>query len=133
MGHARTSQVLLVSGFALLIFSFSWPSIVGGKRAYTDEDAEEHQAATSTLHSLEGQFASQKEKEGAGHHHHHGEKSHVTEEELKAARDRENASLAKRDEALTRGQTTALVTKWLSLIVLAAGLVFHYMHKREEE
>jgi hypothetical protein len=112
MGNERISQLCFLSGFGLLIVSFAWPALVGGERAYSDEDAKAYQAASQNLHEVQEQARDSKTADAA---------------EIQAAKDSFAALEAKREEAIVKGQTVSWVLKYLAAGVLGLGCVFHWI------
>ena len=111
---ARISLLICLVGALLVVVSVAWPHLVGGRQAWSQEDAAEHSRAMVKLHGLTLQDA-------------HGDARG------KAARDAELAAARKDfergqqalDNAHSRGQTTATLFRWLGILgVLGGGAAY---------
>jgi hypothetical protein len=52
----QTAMGLLLSGIALILVSFLWPSLPIGKPAWSEDQAKEYQSASATLHLLSHKY-----------------------------------------------------------------------------
>jgi len=120
----RLTRCLIAGGIALLVFSFVWPALVGGRRAYTEEDALEFQKASAEL----------RQQILSGHHHHDEDDSHAIGDsslsDRQAAQERFERIQAKRDAAFSRGQTTAAWSRWLGILCLCGGVGIYAAQRR---
>ena len=128
MKPPQIAMALIAAGCVCGLISLVFPSIVGGRMAYSEEDAIEYQQASLDLHnSLAGQVHEDASDSEDDTHDHDGHEHPVTDAaDVQAAQERMAAIEAKRDTALTRGQSTAAVFKWLAVIVGGAGIVTHF-------
>lgn len=136
MKPPQIAVALIAAGCVCGLISLVFPSVVGGKAAYTEEDAVEYQEASLQLHNARAGQGPEENPDDAGgaynpnaepDEHEHGHSHERTDAaEVKAAEERMAAIESKRDAAVTRGQTTATIFKWLGIIVGAAGIVTHF-------
>lgn len=131
MEKERASQLLFFVGIGVLALSFAWPWIVGGKRAWSEEDAETYTKASSDLHNVQARASHEDDEEGDGHHH-HGDEEPATKEDVDSVKQQFDEIQAKRDAALSRGQTTSFIGKLVAGGLLLAGCVFRFLQHREE-
>ena len=130
MKPSQIAIVLIAVGGVFGVMSLLWPAAVGGKRAYTQEDALEYQQASLELHNqTHANGPTDDESGGDGHDHEHGPKDDAA---LKAAQARMDAIEATRDAAIHKGQSAAGVFKWLGILTVAGGIITHFAtHGRE--
>jgi hypothetical protein len=128
MNDKRLPAKLIAVAAVLMLSSLLWPKLVGGRRAYTETDAINYQKASADLH----------DKLHAHQGHAHDDHSHDNNKSassadadavLQAAKDQFNQAVAKRDSAVTRGQTTAAVMKWLAILAAASGVIVYLVQR----
>ncbi len=118
---------LIAVAAVLMLSSWLWPKLVGNRQAYSEDDAVNYQKASAELH----------DKIHAHHGHGHGAHSSgngklvefSADAELQAAKDRFNEAVARRDSALTRGQTTGIVLQWLAILCAAGGVIVYVVQR----
>lgn len=139
MKPAHIAVVLLIIGCVFGLLAMIWPNVVGGRQAYSDEDALEYQQASLELHNESHKHGPPEDEPvnvdpadpaHAGHIHSEDHSAEVDEDALKAAEERMAAIEAKRNAAITRGSTTASVFKWLAIVALGAGIATHFGAQR---
>ena len=130
MKSPQLALVLIAVGSVLGLLSLAWPAAVGGKRAYTDEDALEYQQASLELHNQTHLHIDEASHDGSvdgdGEHMHEHADAPPDDSALKAAQARMDAIESKRDTAIHKGQSTAAVFKWLAILIVAGGIVTHF-------
>ena len=130
MKPSQIAIVLIAVGGVFGVMSLLWPAAVGGKRAYTQEDALEYQQTSLELHNqTHANGSTDDESSGAVHDHEHGPKDDAA---LKAAQTRMDAIEATRDAAIHKGQSTAGVFKWLGILTVAGGIFTHFATRGRE-
>jgi len=133
MKLSQIAVVLIAAGSVFGVMSLLWPAAVGGKRAYTQEDAVEYQQASLELHTqlhAHGPTDSDSD-EGDGHAHDHAD--HPQDDAaLKAAQERMDAIEATRDAAINKGKSASGVFKWLGILTLAGGIITHFAARGRE-
>ena len=129
MKSSQIAIVLIAVGSIFGVLSLLWPAAVGGKRAYSDDDAVEYQQASAKLHEQKTSHSAASDHhddvESDGHSHNHADVT-PNDSGLKAAQERMDAIEAIRDGAINRGQSTAGVFKWLGILTLAGGIITHF-------
>lgn len=127
MEPERLFKILTGTGIGLLLVSFILPTAVGGRRAYTDEDAAEYQQASAELHAaLHAAAHETGDEANDGEHEAHAAGS------LEAAQSRFDAAQTRRDEAAARGATTAMIVKYLGVLCVAGGIVSYLAMRRKQ-
>ena len=130
MKPSQIAIVLIAVGGVFGVMSLLWPAAVGGKRAYTQEDALEYQQASLELHNqTHANGPTDDESGGAVHDHEHGPKDDAA---LKAAQARMDAIEATRDAAIHKGQSAAGVFKWLGILTVTGGIITHFATRGRE-
>jgi len=129
----HASLGLVAAGVLLVVLSFLLPGLVGGKTAWSDEQAEVYSQATSKMHQLGH------ERNPNAHAREHGNAPHATEhdaqqsaakfEEAKEHVEQLNAELGR---ARTRGQTTAAWLQWIGALCVLLGGVGYYVLRNAE-
>ncbi len=136
----------ILLGFPLVVVSLFWSSIVGGRRAWTDDQAKAFTEAAGELHRLtyeaaEAQQRAQQTANGnakgpmsqtrlspeAGAPSDPSEtlerKAQQTAAKLAIARERFAQQRAALDDARSHGQSAAAVLRWAGISLIAIGLV----------
>jgi hypothetical protein len=122
--HAMSA--LVIAGVCLVAISFGWQSLVGGKRAWSDEQAKEHARLSG-----EGHHKMHERAEGpAGRHTEHPAKS--GEESLEEIKERYQQSREELQQAQSRGATTALVFRWLGAVCTVIGGAGYFVLRNRE-
>jgi hypothetical protein len=136
---------LVIAGMGLVFISWFWPSMVGGRRNWSDAQAKEYSETLIEYHRLNGEFAQvqQQLKQTGPSNPQSGladtrlANSVATGEpvdpamasadrlatELAASKARYEKQLTALDEARTHGSSTAVVMRWIGLALAAIGLV----------
>lgn len=140
----KLSQIaigLIIAGLVLGALSLAWPSIVGGKSAYTEEQAVEYQQASLELHNQSHAHppadpdADDDDDGGEDGGETGQEHAHSTpggeSPELVAAQARMDAAEAKRDTAVNAGQTMSSVFRWLGILMAGCGIAAHFVAMRD--
>ncbi len=118
--HAMSA--LVIGGALLVVVSFVWPALVGGRNAWSDKQAKEHAEL-----SAEGHHLRHAQAEGpAGHDKTHPSKSaKEKQKEYEAAREKVDRRFAEVNadlrSAQNRGATTALVLRILGVVCTVVG------------
>jgi hypothetical protein len=117
--YSRTAVALLVIGCLLIASSWILPQVVGGRKAWSEDDAAQLATVQTELHSLREQMgtAFQKQKSGDGD----SALTRQTAESLEAAEARYKQLSARLDAAREKGQSTALVLRWIGVAIAAVG------------
>jgi hypothetical protein len=116
---ARISIALVALGCVLVGFSFAVPSLLGGRNAWTDNEAADLADAQTMVHALRGEAAADFQKR-------HGDSSTASQQiaaRLEAAETRYKHLNANLDAARTKGQSTALILRWSGAAVAVLGFV----------
>ena len=116
---SRVSLLICLVGAALVVVSFAWPHLVGGRQAWSQEDAAEHSRAMVKLHELTLQDA-----------HGHARGKAAGDAELAAARKDFERGQQALDNAHRRGQTTAILFRWLGILGVLGGGTAYLMGRR---
>jgi len=124
----HVSLGFVAAGVLLVVLSFLLPSLVGGKRAWSEEQAQVYSEATSKVHQLGH------ERDPDAHAREHGKDPHAKEpdakqlaaefEEAKQHVEQLNVEL---ERARTRGQTTALWLQWIGAVCVVLGGAGYYV------
>lgn len=116
---ARISIALVALGCVLFGFSFAVPSLLGGRNAWTENDAAELVDAQTSVHALRSEAAADFQKR-------HGENSAASQQiaaRLEAAESRYKHLNANLDAARNKGQSTALILRWSGAVAALVGFV----------
>ncbi len=135
MKPSQIAIVLIAVGGVFGVMSLLWPAAVGGKRAYTQEDALEYQQASLELHNqTHANGPTDDESGGSVYEHEHDDHEHGPKDDaaLKAAQTRMDAIEATRDAAIHKGQSAAGVFKWLGILTVAGGIFTHFATRGRE-
>ena len=120
MKSKQSSGLLIGAGIALLLLSYLLPALVGGRRAWTEEDARAYSQAGANLHDAL--------HSGAGEHG-----RAVADEPravpLKEAEERFAKHKAKLESAQNRGRLTGRILLGLGVICLGIGIVVLFVNK----
>lgn len=116
---ARLSLLICLVGALLVVVSVAWPHLVGGRQAWSQEDAAEHSRAMVKLHGLTLQDA-----------HDDARGKAAGDAELAAARKDFERGRESLDNAHSRGQTTASVFRWLGILAVLGGGAAYLMGRR---
>ena len=118
----------VAAGVLLVVLSFLLPSLVGGKRAWSDEQAKVYSEATSKMHQLGH------ERNPDAHAREHGNATHAKERDAKQlaaeyekARERVEQLNVELERARTRGQTTAAWLQWIGVVCVVGGGAGYYV------
>jgi hypothetical protein len=128
--NTRSAITLLIVGCVLVASSWALPKVLGGRNAWSQDEAVQLATVQVEIHSLRGQAAEamQKQKSGTAD----SELSQLTEK-LQASELRYKHLSAKLETARDKGQTTATVFRWLGAALALAGLVvFTIVRSRED-
>ncbi len=129
MSTEQLPRNLLVLGAFLVLASFVWPPLVGGRRAYTEEDAKEYQQASMNLHAQQHTHGATDARKMRGPNGERDGHAQPNEADLKAAQERFAEVQEQRDAALTRGQGTAAVFRWLGILFAAGGGIAFFVNR----
>lgn len=112
---ARLALSVFIVGVVLLVAAYAWPRLVGGRRVWTEKDAQQHTRAMIRAHQLAHQHADEHDQGDAQGDTVAG--GHTPNEAVEAFR-RGQAAL---DAARSRGQASAAVLRWLGLLAAVGG------------
>jgi hypothetical protein len=118
MKSLLSAQILLGGGIFLLVASFVWPSIVGGRRAWNDEMAQSYAIAAANYHDALHARA------------HGGQAPDGAKPALTQAREDFEEQQSALHSAQTRGQLSATVCRWLGILGAASGFVILLLVRR---
>lgn len=114
------AQLLLGGGIFLLVVSFIWPSLVGGRRAWNDDMAKMYAVASANYH--DALHTRVHPRDG----HRHGESA----PDLARAREEFVEQQELLSAAQNRGEFSAAVCRWLGIIGAASGVVLLIVRKQ---
>ena len=116
---ARLSLLICLVGLLLVIASFVWPHLIGGRQAWTREEAAGHSRAMVKLHGLTVK-------------HVRGPADGKVEEDAELAAARQEFARGQRalDAARDRGQTTASIFRWLGIFAVLGGGAAYLVGRR---
>ena len=129
MNTEQLPRNLLLVGTFLVCASFAWPRMVGGRRAYTEEDAQEYQQASMNLHAQQHTNSTTDDHEMLGPHGDLESHAQPKEADLQAAKERFAGVQEKRDAALTHGRGMAAVLKWFGILFAAGGGIAFFVNR----
>ena len=110
----RSVPLVLVSvGVLLLLVAFVLPRVVGGEATLPDEVQKKLEESGKYHEALV-------HRDGDGHGHSHGAEESASPEELRKEHEELVAQL---EAAQNRGRGTAVVMKWLGIIMASVGVV----------
>lgn len=122
--HAMSGLVIV--GVGLVVLSLCWTSIVGGRAAWSKEQAREHAEL-----SAEGHRKMHEQAEGPAKRH-KGDASKSGGESREEIQHRYEQVDADLQRAKTRGHTTALVFRWLGAVLTMIGGVGYFVLREKE-
>ena len=111
---SRVSLLICLGGLLLVVASLVWPHLIGGRQAWSQEEAAAHSRAMVKLHG----FTLKRDR---------GPADATTEEDAELAAARKEFTRGQRalDAARDRGQTTATIFRWLGIFgVLGGGAAY---------
>ncbi len=121
----RWAVSAIVMGLALLVASFAWPVVVQRNWVWDDRQAHEHSQSAANLHQITHATAEvqidSKSNDAA---------KQRAAAELKAAKDRYQASRRALERARGTHRTAALVMRWVGVTFLLVGTI-RYMALQE--
>lgn len=133
----RTTHLLLglvALGAFLLVISFFLPSMVGGKRAWTEKQAIEHAKSSATLHRLkheQGHAMPHPPEEGPEHADPAAEKAkaapQVTEADVEEAQANYNRTSGELRWAQSPFQGMATLLQWSGAICVLGGATGYFV------
>jgi hypothetical protein len=142
MAKSSLPTIFVLAGIVLLGVSWILPTLVGGRRAWTEEDAkqfaeinaERHQARTeygAALERLPPAAAKAAEEATGGNaggaiNNPAGAKLRATSERVVRADDRYRVLEARLQRAQAGGLTAADVLKWIGVVSVAIGAIGYY-------
>jgi hypothetical protein len=135
--------ILVLAGIVLLGVSWILPTVVGGRRAWTDEDAKLYEQANTERHRARTEYGVALERlppaaakavetestggnAGSALNTPEGAKLRATSERVVEADERYRALEAKLQRAQDGGLTAADILKWVGIAVIAIGVIGHY-------
>lgn len=119
MSSFRPAAVVIVAGFCLFVASFFAASLFGGSRGWSDAQAESYTRAAAAYHAAK--LGAHSHAVGSPQHGHDSPASSVDEAESQFA-----AKQQELDAALNRGPRIAFWLRVVSVLCLAAGVVWYW-------
>jgi hypothetical protein len=118
--NRRFTIGILVLGAILVAASWLWPQLVGGRRAWSSDDASQLAILQTQLHSLRDQAAMVQEspkQESADR-----TKVQRINEQLESTEARYKHFSKKLEAAREKGQSMAAVFRWAGIVAIVIGL-----------
>ncbi|HEY2826064.1 MAG TPA: hypothetical protein VGJ04_00565 [Pirellulales bacterium] len=139
--------ISVLLGLTLVVISFFWPSIVGGRRNWSDAQAKDYTNTLAAMHRLNGEVAEARQQLAQPPNARGNSRTRITESrlatatalsapvdpataspdrlatELEVVQQRYAKQQAALDAARSHGQNAALVMRWLGLGLAAAGAI----------
>ena len=135
--HAMSG--LVVVGVCLVVLSFFWQGIVGGRTAWSDEKAQKHADLSAKLHAKRGeghhaaeQAAVEAKRSGSAAKHPVEKEPEKSGSSLEEYKERFAQSSVELQRAQNRGQTTALVFRWLGAVCTVIGGAGYFVLRNRE-
>ncbi|MCC7086326.1 MAG: hypothetical protein IT427_15085 [Pirellulales bacterium] len=144
MTQRRLASFAVVLGLVLILLSLLWPSVAGGRRAWTSADAEQFQAATLEYHQLKYQYhaalsAAKQQPSSTGSPSQRSPQNTGVLAEAKNLSDRfaqvEERYLQLNDKlerAKSGGQNAATAMRWAGIAIIAVGALGLYSARATE-
>lgn len=142
MTTSRLPVLFIAIGVLLVAASLVWPYVVGGRRAWSEQDAEQYEQSRVELHSLREQFgkvlqgnssggtdgltatsnpAGAPQQDAAGN-----AKLREVTDRIAQAEERFKGLEAKLNKAQSDGYATAELMRWIGVGVLSVGVLGFY-------
>lgn len=143
MAKSSLPTIFVLAGVVLLGVSWILPTVVGGRHAWTDEDAKQYAEANAERHKARTEYGAAIEKlppaaakavetephggnAGSALNSPAGAKLRATSDRVVDADDRYRVLEAKLQRAQAGGLTAADVLKWAGIIAVAIGAIGYY-------
>src|SRR5262245_23809770 len=143
MAKNSLPTIFVLAGIVLLGISWVLPTLVGGRHAWTDEDAKQYEQANTERHRARTEYGVALERlpraaakaveaestgcnTGSSLNSPAGAKLRATSDRVVDADERYRVLEAKLERAQAGGLTAADVLKWIGIAVIAIGVIGYY-------